>query len=114
VQLTITGRHVDVTDAMRDYARQRAERLSDHFLRLNRMQVTLDINNGAYEAEFIAVPRRGRSLVAHARTGGMYKAIDAAADRLEQQLRRLKEKVKDHRNRRVPEEGTGERPSASL
>ena len=120
MELTITGRHVDVTEAMRDHARSRTDRLSEHFLRLFRMRVTLDIDNGAHTAEIIASPRRGNPLVACGRARDMYAAIDAAADKMEGELRRLKDRVKDHRARRPakgaaaaeggPPAGTAEQP----
>jgi putative sigma-54 modulation protein len=106
VDLTVTGRHVDVTEAMRDHARQRTDRLSEHFIHLNRMQVTLDMDGGSHVVEIIATPRRGDPLIAHGRTEDMYAAIDQAADKIEEQLRRLKERTKDKRQRRP----TGEIP----
>ena len=99
MDLTITGRHVEITDAMRDYARQRTDRLSEHFLRLSRLRVMLTMDNGAHTVEFIATPRRGNPLVARGRANDMYAAINVAADKMEAELRKLKDRVKEHRVR---------------
>jgi putative sigma-54 modulation protein len=110
VDLTVTGRHIDVTEAMREHARQRTDRLSEHFIHLNRMQVTLDMDGGAHVVEMIASPRRGDPIISRGHTEDMYSAIDMAADKMEEQLRRLKERTKDKRQRgrtgEVPPETT--------
>jgi len=107
LQVSISGRHVNVTHAMREHARQRGERLAEHFIPVTRLQVTLDIDGKAHVVEMIASMSRGDPLVAHASTEDMYSAIDLAAEKLEHQLRRLKDKVRDHRPRQAPETATG-------
>ena len=106
MQVSISGRHMNVTHAMREHARQRGERLAEHFIPVTRLQVTLDVDGKAHIVEMIASLSRGDPLVAHASTEDMYGAIDLAAEKLEHQLRRLKDRVRDHRRRQVPETAT--------
>ncbi len=103
MQVSISGRHVDVTNAMREHAQQRGERLGDHFMPIDRLQVTLEIDGKAHAVEMIASMQKGDPLVAHSRTEDMYSAIDLAAEKLEHQLRRLKDKVRRHRPRHAPD-----------
>ena len=103
MDVSISGRHVDVTEAMREHAKQRGEQLAEHFMPVARFQVTLDIDGKAHAVEMIASMSRGDPLVAHASTEDMYSAIDLAAEKLEHQLRRLKDKIRHHRPRHAPE-----------
>ena len=104
MRITITGRHVDVTEAMREHARERLERLADNFARLTHVEATLDIDNAKHAVELVAKIARGAPHVVRARTADMYSAIDAAADKLEAQLRKEKEKVKERRIHRSGKE----------
>ena len=98
----LSGRNVDVTDALRDYVENKMTRL-DRFngqitdarvtltvrdvrdaSRRNRVEVQLNVPNGIIRAE-----------EHHA---DMYAAIDKAGDVLERQLRKFKTKIMRHRN----------------
>ena len=97
MDIEIAGRHVTVTQAMKDYARQKAERLARHYDRFVRLHVTLSVENDQQTAEFVASAARHAVLVAKEKSTDMYAAIDVAADKLDRQARKFKEKLRDHR-----------------
>lgn len=99
VDLTISGRHVAVTDAMRDHARQRAEKFEHFTSHLMGVKVTLSVEGERQMAEFLAHTRGKGELVAKAVTKDMYASIDQAAGKLEKQLDKLEARLRDRREK---------------
>ena len=97
MEVSISGRHVDVTDAMRDHARGRVEKMERYSPHITSVSVTLGIESDRHTAEVIAHVRRKGELVAKSETHDMYQSIDRAAAKLEKQLLRIEKKAKDHR-----------------
>lgn len=100
MSVTITARHTDITDAMRDYAAKQAERLTEHFDILSDVEVTLNVEKNRHTAEIIAICRKGSKTVASATSRDMYATLDQVGDKMFRQMRRRKEKIKDHRTRK--------------
>jgi ribosomal subunit interface protein len=98
VDVTISGRHVAVTDAMREHARQRAEKLATLSQHLMRAKITLSIEPGRQIAEVIASVRRHGEMVAKSESHDMYAAIDAAIAKIEKQLHRIEDRFRAKRD----------------
>jgi len=100
VQLTISGRHVDVTDALRSHVEERIEHLQKYFDRITRVDVILSVEKFRHRAE---VTLHGNHMVAHADevTDDMYASIDRAAHVIEKRVRRYKERLKRHHDRKT-------------
>jgi putative sigma-54 modulation protein len=96
LKITITGRHIGVTDAMKAYGRAKAEKLGQYFERATHCRVTMDIDNLEHEVEMVLQVNRGVTLVGKAHAPDMYAACDLAEQKLAQQLRRHKERLTDH------------------
>ncbi len=95
MQLNITGQHIEVTSALRDYVNEKFERVENHFDNIIDIQVILSVVKETHQAEArIKVP--GRTLFADATEQDMYAAIDALVDKLDRQVRRYKDKLTDH------------------
>lgn len=99
MNIAISGRHLSVTEAMKEYARKKASKLERFFDRISKIQFTLDVENERQTAEMIVTPTRGTTLFAEVVNTDMYAAIDLAVDKIERQLTRHKEKLHDKRNR---------------
>jgi len=108
LEISITGRHVEITGALRAHVEERANRLTRHFDRISEGDVTLTRDGSTCAAEVRVPAVRGRKIIALARDEEMYAAIDKAMDKADSQLRRLKEKLADHRAPLQGEEATGE------
>ncbi len=110
MDLTISGRHVAVTDAMREHARQRVKKLERYGSHLMRVKVTLSIHGDRHEAEIVGVVRGRGDLVAKCETHDMYLAIDQTTVKMEKQLHKLEERFRDRRestrHKRPPEDAT--------
>ena len=90
---------LDMSDALRDYARSHIEDVVTRIF--NKQNPTLDIEfsnaHGGQERKVkvtVHVPH-SKTLVATAQDANPYAAVDMAADKITQELRRLKEKIQD-------------------
>ena len=95
MQVNITGLHLEITDALRDYVEEKFDRLERHFDRIIAVQVILQVEKLKQKAE-AALHVAGREVVANAEHGDMYAAIDLLVAKLDRQLIKHKEKQLDH------------------
>lgn len=95
MQSTITGRHLEVTPALRSYVESKLQRLERHHEPPTSAQVILAVEKVDQKAEAI-LHVSGETVYAEAVDEDMYAAIDALVDKLDRQLRRHKEKRSDH------------------
>ncbi|HVG94994.1 MAG TPA: ribosome-associated translation inhibitor RaiA [Planctomycetota bacterium] len=102
MRIQITGRHVGVTDAMKDYARDKVEKLERIYGRMTKVDVTLDAHPDRKVAEIVAHANRGVQLVGRAESPDMYAAVDLAEEKLARQLLRHKERLTDHHREELP------------
>jgi putative sigma-54 modulation protein len=108
MNLQITGHHLEVTPAIRDYVAAKLDRVIRHFDNVIDVTVVLTVDKLSHKAE-ATLHVRGRDLHAECAGSDMYAAIDGLADKLERQVRKHKEQLKDHRS----EPGTGRAASAA-
>jgi putative sigma-54 modulation protein len=95
MQINLTGHHVDLTQALRDYVNDKFERLERHFDNVIDVHVILTVEKLQQKAEATMLVS-GNNLFADATDQDMYAAIDALVDKLDRQVVKHKEKLKDH------------------
>jgi len=96
MQLNLSGHHIDVTPALRSYVTDKMERLERHFDNLtNNIHVVLSVEKLRQKAE-ATIHVNGGNLFANAEHEDMYAAIDALIDKLDRQIKKHKEKAKNH------------------
>ena len=95
MNLSITGHHLEVTPALRDYVTQKLERITRHFDRVIDVKVFLSVDKLVQKAE-INIHLRGKEIRAEATDADLYAAIDSLADKLDRQVMKYKEKMNDH------------------
>jgi len=91
----ITGHHVDVTNALREYVESKMDRIVRHHDLLTDAHWILTVEKLDHKAE-ANLNVSGRSIHAEAVAEDMYAAIDGLADRLDRRVRKYKEKITDH------------------
>lgn len=96
MQISITGHHVDITQALRDYVESKVGRLERHFDNMTNVHVILSIQKERQKAEATIHVSRG-NLFADAEHEDMYAAIDGLVDKLDRQLKKYKEKLVQNR-----------------
>jgi len=92
MQINISGHHVEITPALRDYAEQKIKRLERHFDQITRSDLTLTVEKLRQKAE-CNVHVSGSDLHASSEDENMYAAIDSLSDKLDRQLLKHKEKL---------------------
>lgn len=95
MQISLTGHHVDITPALRDYVTGKLQRLERYFDNVTNTHVVLSVEKLDQKAE-ATIQVAGGNLFADASNADMYAAIDALADKLERQIKKHKEKLTDH------------------
>lgn len=96
MHINITGRHLEVTSAMRQYVEDKITKLTRHFDQIIDVNVILYLESDMQVAEatlFVS----GADIVAKSFDRNMYAAIDSLQDKLDRQVIRYKEKVKSHK-----------------
>lgn len=95
MQLNLTGQHLDITPALRDYVTAKLEKLERHFDHVTNVNFVLSVEKLRQKAE-ATIHITGSQLFAEATDENMYAAIDALTDKLDRQIKKHKEKVTDH------------------
>jgi putative sigma-54 modulation protein len=104
MQVLITGRHVDVTAALRRYIESRMKRLERYESKLGDVQVILGVEKYRHTAEAVLTVN-GVTVQAKASTKEMYASIDELMDKVSRQLTKRKQKLtrrKTGRTKRFP------------
>ena len=109
MQILTTTRHCELDPGVRLHAQQRLEKLGRFARDIREAHLTVTAERYRHSAE-ITVRLNHHELVSREESTEPKVAIDLAADRLEQQLRRFKEKRED---RKRPRRGEGTRGSAA-
>ena len=97
VSIEVVSRHQNVSDKTRDFATEKAQRLTKFHSRISRIQVMLDERHDDFVTEIVAHVEAGATVVAKEAGSGYRASITAAADKLERQLKRDKEKRHNHK-----------------
>jgi putative sigma-54 modulation protein len=98
VQLTVTGRHLQISDEMKGYAETKAGRLPHFYDRLESAEVVLDHINATFTVEIVARADHKHVFVAHAQGGDFHEAYDIAIDKIGRQLARHKERMRNRKH----------------
>lgn len=93
--IQITGRHVQVTDSMKDYAMDKISKIERFMNRIIDVNVIMDIQKLEHRVEII-LKAGNMKITSKAVSTDMYVSIDQAVDKLEAQILRYKSKIQDH------------------
>jgi putative sigma-54 modulation protein len=95
MNLLIHGNHVEVTPALRDYVQGKLTRVERHFDQVIDANVQLTVEKLRQRAE-ITLRLRGNNIHVESVDDDMYAAIDMLVDKLDRQVLRHKDRIKDH------------------
>lgn len=95
MQITISGHHVDITQAIRNYVTTKLSKLERHYEQITSTSVILTVEKLRQKVE-ATVHVSGGELFAVAENPDMYTAIDALSDKLDRQIIKYKEKQRGH------------------
>jgi putative sigma-54 modulation protein len=95
MQINLTGHHVDITDALREYVNTKFVKLERHFDQINNVHVILTVEKLDQKAE-ANVHINGGEVFASAINADMYASIDTLVDKLDRQILKHKGKASKH------------------
>lgn len=91
MKIIFKGKHIEVTDAMRNYIEKRLSKIERHFDHILEVIVTLSVEKNRQIVE--ATLQASRALIrAEEETDDMYASIDKVVDKLERQIQKYKKK----------------------
>ena len=95
MQINLSGHHVDISEALRNYVESKFIRLQRHFDQITHTDVLLIVENSIQKSE-AKIQVAGAEIFAAAESENMYIAIDLMTDKLDRQLIKFKEKTRGH------------------
>ena len=99
MDLYVTGKHLDLTDPIREQIERRAEKFPKYFDRVSRVDVVVEKRGGhTYFVEYVVHIPGSEPIVATAKHDDLYAGIDGAGSKVEQQLRNFHAKLVDHKH----------------
>lgn len=98
MQVTVVGRHIEATDALKQYATEKFTRLEKYLPRTIQVVVTLSVVKKVHHLADAVIKSNGLLIQASEETEEMYSAIDLLVEKIERRVKRYKEKLVDHKH----------------
>lgn len=95
MQINLSGHHVEITDSLRDFVNTKFAKLERHFDHINNVHVVLNVEKHNQIAE-ATLHLNGGEIHAKSDNQDMYAAIDSLIDKLDRQVLKHKDKLKQH------------------
>jgi len=104
MQVSVIGRHIEVTDALKQYATEKFSRLDKYLPKAVQAVITLAVVKKVHHIAEAVIKSNGVLIQASEETGEMYSAIDLLVEKIESRVRRYKEKLVDHKHQGAKQE----------
>ncbi|MEW6380091.1 MAG: ribosome-associated translation inhibitor RaiA [bacterium] len=98
MQVLITGRHMEMTDALQDYVKNKVERVGKYLENIKEADVILSVEKYRHSAE-VTIKANGITINGEEETDDMYSSIDLVMEKIERQVKKYKEKIRQHKTR---------------
>jgi putative sigma-54 modulation protein len=103
MQTSVTFRHMEPSDALKQYVVDKLQRIRKFFPDPIRAQIVLSLERYLHKADIIITLHNGLAIKGKELTEDMYAAVDLVMDKIERQVRRYKDKINSHRPVSGPE-----------
>lgn len=98
MKLTLAGRHMEVTDALKSYIEGGLAKLHNHFDKVIDADVVLSVEKHRHIAE-ISLHANGIRIHGKETSPDMYASVDAVFNKLDKQIRRYRDRINRHKPR---------------
>lgn len=98
MQVLITGRHMEMTEALQDYVKSKVERVGKYLENIKEADVILSVEKYRHSAE-VTIKANGITINGEEETADMYSSIDLVMEKIERQVKKYKEKIRHHKTR---------------
>jgi putative sigma-54 modulation protein len=114
MQSRTTARHFDLTEELKSFTAKEIDKLEKYFNNIIDTHLILDAEKSRMTAE-LKVKVHGTILTSKVRSFDMYESVEKVIDKMEQQLKRYKERLKDKKAKTVQKTSPRiERPGSSV
>ncbi|AKJ69208.1 ribosome hibernation promoting factor [Pandoraea thiooxydans] len=105
MNLKISGHHLDITPALREYVVNKLDRVVRHFDQVIDVSVLLSLDNHKekekrQKAE-ITLHLKGKDIYVESCDGNLYAAVDMLIDKLDRQVIRHKDRLQEHQHEAI-------------
>lgn len=102
--ITISGKHIEITDAIRNHTEDKVAKLSKYYDNVNKVEVVIDGSvSTSLSVEVIARAEHGKVFISTEKGAELYSCIDMAVHKVEGQLRKAKGIDRDNKFKISPE-----------
>ena len=101
MNINISARHVDLTPALKEYIENKLSKVEKRFENITSVHVVISVEKLQHIAE-ARIHVSGADIIAHSSNENMYASIDTLSDKLDRQIIKHKEKLKNHKHKPVP------------
>ncbi len=98
MQISVTGRHFELTEAMRQFVEEKISRLQRLYDRIETITVIAEHEQIRFRTEIVLRTDHKHTLVAQTEAGEFHESVDLVIDKMERQLRELKEKLRNRKH----------------
>ncbi len=98
MNVTITGRHMEMTEALKAYIESGLKKVKAHFDKVIDVDVVLDVEKHRHIAE-VNLHANGVRIHSREASSDMYASVDAVMAKLEKQIRKYKGRINKHQPR---------------
>jgi len=113
MQVIVIGRHIEATEALKQYATEKLVKLEKYLPSTIQVVVTLSVVKKVHHIAEAVIKSNGLLIQASEETEEMYSAIDLLMAKLERRVRRYKEKLVDHKHQSSKTEAVSSAPLSS-
>ncbi|MBS0290139.1 MAG: ribosome-associated translation inhibitor RaiA [Proteobacteria bacterium] len=96
MQINITGHHVDITPPLREYVTNKLQKIQRYFSNITNVHVILSVDKKFQQKAEARLHLARAEVFAESESSDMYAAIDLLMDKLDRQVLKHKEKMKQH------------------
>lgn len=97
MQLSITFRHMDPSDSVKEYAREKIDRIRKYFPDPIKGHIVFSVDRYQHTADVVITLHNGLVIKGVETTEDVYSSMDLVMAKIERQVRRYKDKIQDHK-----------------
>ncbi|WP_068267921.1 ribosome hibernation-promoting factor, HPF/YfiA family [Caviibacter abscessus] len=99
MNIIISGQHLKITDPIREYAEEKCKKIGKYLENITEVHVMLTVektkSEGPIHKADATIYATGKKIRIESEDKDLYAAIDGMADKMERQVRKYKEKMKE-------------------
>jgi len=100
MQITVTGRHFEITDALRQHIETKIQKMERFLDGITDVHLVLSVEKHRHSAEITLLQANGNTLRSLEETHDMYESVDTVIEKIEKQARKLNRKRETSRKGR--------------